>query len=355
VTGEAELGRAIAACDFAVVVWRPPGTVCMVNQAFERLSGQDRDQLVGARVTDLFAPPQAVGAAVDALCSGAVDGLRARRQVLAGDGRQVRVLIWVRRFELEDGMLGVGLVVPAPEVSRLGRNPSAVWRDVAAVAIGTSDPSLRVEQVSVDIRDILGYDPAEMIGRSLLEFLHPDDVAADDVPADDVPADDVAADDVADDAREAEGAHLRVALRCPVRMRRADGSWAQVGLLTAPCPEGTARIAFAILGSPDPAAASATGRVAELELRLRRIGAEVRAAGLIDKVAGLPAPSDHAQLAELTSRQWEILSRLLRGQRVGSIAAALYLSPSTVRNHLSAIFRRFAVHSQSELIALLRP
>jgi DNA-binding NarL/FixJ family response regulator len=52
-----------------------------------------------------------------------------------------------------------------------------------------------------------------------------------------------------------------------------------------------------------------------------------------------------------STRQWEILTRLIRGERVQAIADDLYLSPSTVRNHLSVIYRKFGVHSQSELLA----
>jgi DNA-binding CsgD family transcriptional regulator len=37
------------------------------------------------------------------------------------------------------------------------------------------------------------------------------------------------------------------------------------------------------------------------------------------------------------------------------IAKELYLSQATVRNHLAAIFSIFTVHSQAELLALLRP
>jgi DNA-binding NarL/FixJ family response regulator len=57
----------------------------------------------------------------------------------------------------------------------------------------------------------------------------------------------------------------------------------------------------------------------------------------------------------LSPRQADILTRLLRGERVATIAAELYVSPTTVRNHLTAIFRKFGVHSQTELIELLRP
>lgn len=52
-----------------------------------------------------------------------------------------------------------------------------------------------------------------------------------------------------------------------------------------------------------------------------------------------------------STRQWEILTRLIKGERVRDIANALYLSPSTVRNHLTAIYRKFGVHSQAELLA----
>jgi DNA-binding NarL/FixJ family response regulator len=44
----------------------------------------------------------------------------------------------------------------------------------------------------------------------------------------------------------------------------------------------------------------------------------------------------------------------LRGERVSTIAADLYLSASTIRNHLSAIFAKAGVHSQTELLALYR-
>ncbi len=56
----------------------------------------------------------------------------------------------------------------------------------------------------------------------------------------------------------------------------------------------------------------------------------------------------------LSSRQIEILRRLLGGQRVRDVAQELFLSQSTIRNHLSAIYQRFGVHSQTELLNLLR-
>jgi DNA-binding CsgD family transcriptional regulator len=56
----------------------------------------------------------------------------------------------------------------------------------------------------------------------------------------------------------------------------------------------------------------------------------------------------------LTDRQYEIVRRLLDGQRVQGIARDLFLSPSTVRNHLSASYQKLGVTSQNELIEMLR-
>lgn len=96
-------------------------------------------------------------------------------------------------------------------------------------------------------------------------------------------------------------------------------------------------------------------RASELERRLRRIADEIEAAGLFRRAVVVPDPDRIPGLDALSSRQWEIVTRLLKGERVPRIARAMYLSPSTVRNHLSTIFRKLGVHSQAELIDRLYP
>jgi PAS domain S-box-containing protein len=56
----------------------------------------------------------------------------------------------------------------------------------------------------------------------------------------------------------------------------------------------------------------------------------------------------------LTQREFDIVYRLIRGDRVPAIASTLFVSQSTVRNQLAAVFRKVGVHSQQELIAQLR-
>ena len=71
-------------------------------------------------------------------------------------------------------------------------------------------------------------------------------------------------------------------------------------------------------------------------------------------VASAPLRSD-VDLGQLSSRDLEIVTRLMAGDRVPSIAKQLFLSEGTVRNHLSSVFGKLGVGTQQELIELLRP
>lgn len=98
-------------------------------------------------------------------------------------------------------------------------------------------------------------------------------------------------------------------------------------------------------------------RVAELEDGLMRISDEIEELGL-GLGLGDEVPSDSRSTslmasADLTPRQQEVVLRLLDGERVPAISNAIFLSQSTVRNHLLAVFRKFDVHSQEELIGKL--
>jgi DNA-binding NarL/FixJ family response regulator len=104
-----------------------------------------------------------------------------------------------------------------------------------------------------------------------------------------------------------------------------------------------------------PAGVGPGERVIELEQRLRRIAREIEAAGVMSTFGRLPDPASLPGLEDVTSRQLEVATRLVWGERVSEIARNMYLSPSTVRNHLATLFRKVGVHSQSEFLALLRP
>lgn len=337
-TPASDLGPAMTAFDFPLVVWElPADAVLLANDAATELFGLPFDRLLGSKGFDLGGPRDAVKSAVAALSSGAVDDVMSERRVDTPGGGSVPVRVWTRAFVLDGQRAALSMLVPVTELGRLSHDPAAPWRELAPVAVGIADHQWRIRAVSNDVRRVLGSTPAELVGSSLLDLIDPDDVRRE-IGIASVPS------------------RPMLLSRCHVRFRHGDGSWGELCMLVAPLPhEGPGRIVFALIGPPLRAEApSASDRVAELEGRLRHIAAHVRAAGVLDYGDALPDPSDFPQLGELTTRQWEVLSRLLQGERVPSIADALYLSQSTVRNHLAVIFKKFGVHSQADLIALLR-
>ncbi|MBV8950831.1 MAG: hypothetical protein JOZ99_08150 [Actinobacteria bacterium] len=112
------------------------------------------------------------------------------------------------------------------------------------------------------------------------------------------------------------------------------------------------RFAFALLREDDRAV-NDYGRTSHLERRLRRIAYELQAIGILHTRDEMPEPGRIA-LGALNRRQWEIVTRLVKGERVPSIARNMFLSERTVRNYLSAVYRKFGLHSQDELIAYIR-
>ena len=57
-----------------------------------------------------------------------------------------------------------------------------------------------------------------------------------------------------------------------------------------------------------------------------------------------------AERCDLTPREVEILTLLVDGLRVSTIARSLHLSDGTVRNYLSSIFGKVGVRNQAELL-----
>jgi DNA-binding NarL/FixJ family response regulator len=68
--------------------------------------------------------------------------------------------------------------------------------------------------------------------------------------------------------------------------------------------------------------------------------------------AGPPTPTD--AFPQLTAREREILELLAAGRSNAQIAAALYLSPKTVRNNVSNVFAKLQVADRAEAIVRAR-
>jgi DNA-binding NarL/FixJ family response regulator len=81
--------------------------------------------------------------------------------------------------------------------------------------------------------------------------------------------------------------------------------------------------------------------------------------GVAERVLGYfahpPAAGSPAYpFPELTDRERDILDLLSQGRRTGEIASALYLSPKTVANNLTAIFAKLQVAGRAEAIVRAR-
>jgi DNA-binding CsgD family transcriptional regulator len=206
------------------------------------------------------------------------------------------------------------------------------WKDddVSSSVIGSTDATLMVDRVSSELFESLGYRAQEIIGTSFLALIVPEDIA-----------DVLLA--LAQTSKHNEGVTLRVGV-VGADLTPVTCQLVLLPLVPAPC------CAFAVLTeeSDDPADERA---IADLITHLAR---RIRSAMASQVVASAPLRRD-VNLDRLCSRDLEIVTRLMHGDRVSSIAKLLFLSEGTVRNHLSSIFGKLGVRTQRQLIELLRP
>jgi PAS domain S-box-containing protein len=317
-----------------------------LSQRAAELLGTTPDQAVGLDYLSVAERPSEAALTIRLVVEGMLDAIQARRRFGRPDGSfvEVRSSGWaIRSRSGPDLGLWVAEVLDDPEsaavsedlVAEIPERLVALDIEAASLTVGTLDSQWRVAQLSTDAERLLGRPPSDLIGASIVDLAHPDNTATLLVALARATA------EVNADAR--------------LRLRHRDGSWRNVTAILTMLPGGPApRFAFVLSGAEEPGAETRPDRVDRLERLMRRIAAEVQAAGLLPAadggidLLGLPG------MSELSSRQWEVVLRIARAERVPTIAREMYLSQSTVRNHLAAIFRKVGVHSQQELIALLR-
>jgi PAS domain S-box-containing protein len=279
------------------------------------------------------------------VADGTLHAYETRRRFLRPDGTDVEGRVWVRSLAYLRAGYALAVFLPGPDtetgidLSEVDFELPGTRVDVAGpVVVGSIDLDSSIRRISADCDRLLGAKAGALIDTPLVDRLHPDDVAAFLLTLGRALEDNAGV-----------GMHARV--------RQPTGDYAPVRLLVTPMRQ-PAGVRFGIVISAEPIedapAVHTDSRVAELEQALWRIAREVQAAGIVDGMHRLPDDSEVPGISELSTRQWDVLTRLLRGERVPQIAKALYVSQSTVRNHLAAIFRKLGVHSQAELIALLR-
>jgi PAS domain S-box-containing protein len=165
------LRAALEHIDDAVILLAPDdgADVIYVNTAFERASGHDRRDVVGRSIEDLLRPRPVAGEPdvyTMTRASGEEYVVRRKRALIDADGGESLVLETHRDVTLE----------------RAVRESEALYRKLAERAsdiISRTDSSGRCIYISPSCRDILGYEPEELVGRhALLDLAHPDDRSA---------------------------------------------------------------------------------------------------------------------------------------------------------------------------------
>ncbi|MCU1398884.1 MAG: Response regulator containing a CheY-like receiver domain and an DNA-binding domain [Acidimicrobiales bacterium] len=301
--------------------------------AAAQLIGAPGDSIVGRPVVELVPPNERrhVHESLAALRDGLMDFYRVRRR-LGAPGSQDATTVWVRV------VLSGGARVALSEISRSSdqRHSALDWylgREPADLAVGTIDDGWTFLSVSTEIETILGTSAADLVGRSIRALVLDDR-------------------DVDRLRRAVSRADEGTSVALSITMRSRSGTtkdvWLVVGALAGSSIRG-----FIITEDLRHISTTVADRLSSLEHHMWNIAREVEATGITQFRPPGPDPSRFAQLRTLTTRQREILVRLTHGERVPTMAKALYISPSTVRNHLSVIFERFGVHSQPELLSLL--
>ncbi|MEY2523999.1 MAG: hypothetical protein QOJ66_2564 [Ilumatobacteraceae bacterium] len=182
-----------------------------------------------------------------------------------------------------------------------------------------------IDRISAGSAHLIGYSPAELLGQPIVNFV--DEASATDLLEafeEASSSDDGASRAVAFSAKDGDAVSCEVVI---------------VALVPAPSS------AFAFI--PEGAQLLPTTATAQQRL-VQQLG------GVLREPAAAQVGADLLGIGRLTRRELDIVTLLVAGDRVRSIAQRLFLSQSTVRSHLSVIFSKFGVRSQSELLDLLR-
>ncbi|HEX3712655.1 MAG TPA: LuxR C-terminal-related transcriptional regulator [Trebonia sp.] len=318
----------------------PSGRFLAVNPPLADALRSTVDALTGSSSLDQLSPAErrAGEMGFQALADGDLTGYQAIRTVADDTSPGQAFSVWVNAIDAGGTRVGLISVMPAAERGSGLRPPPPLpaTGELGDVVLGTVDGSWRVDRISQDVTALLGITPEHCVGLPVLGAIHPSDAPG----------------FLAAVEHSCRG-ERSVALT--LRLNAAGSQWREVSVILAAISQAVPPpLAFALIGdAAGDGPAADTGRATRLEAHMRRIADELNAAGLLPRLSGLPDLSRTARLGQLTSRELAVLTRLLDGRRPADIAADLFVSQSTVRNHLSSIYAKLRVSGQVDLIRTL--
>jgi DNA-binding CsgD family transcriptional regulator len=308
----------------ALILEVPSERIIAASPAATRLLDPEGGMVVGQLLKEYTVDRPTLGA--DLFAGGRLNGVQTSRTLRRRAGEDEKVPMWIRSFERQPASTFV-VAVFEPDAALPASDEPADWREAPAV-VGTADASLIIERISSDAEVLFDLPVAELLGRSLLALVAPEAVGR-----------------CLSALGEAAASQNGVTLHLDIRGAAAHPLRCEVLILPL---EPSPSCSFVFL----PIAAGTDGgdesdALSPILLRLRR-GAEVARVGR--GVFGARIPG----LSRLTTRELEIVTRLLEGDRPPAIAETLFLSQSTVRNHLASVFAKLDVNSQQQLLGLFR-
>jgi DNA-binding CsgD family transcriptional regulator len=313
----------------ALVLEVPSERIVASSPAATRLVDPAGGMIVGHLLEEFTADRPTPG--VDLFAGGRLNGFETFRVLRREQGAGLKVRMWIRSFDGRPASQFVVVVIVADQdLSTVAEGTD--WQDAPAV-VGTADASLLIERISSDAEELFNRPVDEMLGRSLIAL-----VVQEDVPA------------CLSALSEASGGQNGITVYLNIRTG-VEGSAIRCEVLLLPL-QPSPSCAFVFLPMPaGMAGGHASGDLSAILLRLGR-GAEIAqlARGVFRGINERTMPG----LNRLTTRELEIVTRLLEGDRAPAIALKLFLSQSTVRNHLASVFAKLGITSQQELLNMMR-
>jgi DNA-binding CsgD family transcriptional regulator len=297
-------------------------TIVAASGAVSALLGGGRsDAVVGKKIYGFMAQQPSGG--LDMIARGAIDGYEGGNAIKLRGQEPEPIRGWMRAIGEERPPRYALMVLRLESETHNESLPEPAALE-SPIVLGVADRNLTITHVTADIEKLSGSHADEVIGAQLLSLFSEDTIPS----------------------------ALWVLAQALQTRTGAEGFASVTTTKGPPIP-----IDFVVCGSlrPSPDFGFALIPVTDPLLRLPQEQRALRSVARADRAVALyrrfpQMAIDPALMSRLTFRELEIVSLLLRGRRTAAIAKELHLSPSTVRNHLSAAFAKAGVHSQQELI-----
>jgi PAS domain S-box-containing protein len=185
--GEERFRQALEHAPIGMAVVDPDGRWGMVNRALCRITGYSEEELLRRTFQDITHPADldADLAQMQALLAGEGDSYELEKRYVRHDGRVVWVQLCVALVRDDAGrpvqfIAQVRDITVQREARVAMRRSEARFRSLienATDVITVLDADGRIRFESPSVKRILGYDPDELVGRPVMDYVHPDDRA----------------------------------------------------------------------------------------------------------------------------------------------------------------------------------